>query len=102
MLTKPKNWDKVKLPRYMRLKHYNVFYEGHGTGCYAENYQETFLGDMWAVSEADACNKMRYSLRDDKHPNGGYSYDILGDCLDEGLVEFGYKAYEIKNEREED
>lgn len=96
MLKKPKNWDKIKLPKYMRLKHYNVFYEGHGIGCYAENYQDTFLGDIWALSEADACNKMRYSLKDEEHPNGGYSRDVLGDICGEGMVEFEYKAYEIK------
>ena len=94
-------YNKVKLPKYMRVKHYDVYYEGHGFGCYAENYQKTYLGDIWAVSEADACNKMRYSLRDEEHPNGGYSYDILGDYLDEGAVEFEYKAYEIKNKGEE-
>lgn len=76
-------------------KHYNVYYVGKGTGCYAENYQKTFLGDVWAVSEKQACNFVRYRFRDDKHPNGGYSTDILGDYLDEGFVNFYYKAEEI-------
>ena len=49
-MQKIKNWDKIQIPREMRLK----------------------------------------------HPNGGYSGDVLGDICDEGLVEFEYKAYEIK------
>ena len=61
-MQKIKNWDKIQIPREMRLKHYYVYYEGHGVGCYAENYQKTYLGDI----------------------------------CDEGLVEFEYKAYEIK------
>ena len=77
-------------------KHYEVYYEGHGTGCYAENYQKTYLGDVWAVSEKQACNYVRYRYRDKERPNGGYANDILGDIYDEGFVEFGYKAYEIK------
>ena len=95
-MQKIKNWDKIQIPREMRLKHYDVYYEGHGVGCYAENYQKTYLGDIWEVSEAMACNRMRYRFRDEKHPNGGYSGDVLGDIYDEGLVIFEYKAYEIK------
>ena len=40
-MQKIKNWDKIQIPREMRLKHYDVYYEGHGVGCYAENYQKT-------------------------------------------------------------
>lgn len=75
-MQKIKNWDKIQIPREMRLKHYDVYYEGHGVGCYAENYQKTYLGDIWEVSEAMACNRMRYRFRDKKHPNGGYSGDV--------------------------
>ena len=87
-------FKKVKPPK--ESKHYDVYYEGHGNGVYAENYEKIYLGDVWAVSEAQACNIIRYSLRDEKHPNGGYATDILGDIYDEGTVFFEYKAYEIK------
>lgn len=76
-------------------KHYDVYYEGKGIGCYAENYQKTYLGDVWAVSEKQACNYVRYRYRNDTMPNGGYANDILGDREDQGMVFFEYKAYEI-------
>lgn len=76
-------------------KHYNVYYIGTGNGCYTENYSKTFLGDVWAVSEEQACNYVRYRYRDKERPNGGYSIDILGDRLDEGMVVFKYIAEEI-------
>lgn len=76
-------------------KHYNVYYVGKGYGCYAKEYQRTYLGDVWAVSESQACNFVRYRHRDFKFPNGGYSNDILGDCKDEGMVFFEYQAEEV-------
>lgn len=76
-------------------KHYEVYYVGRGFGCYAKDYQKTYLGDTWAVSPEKACNNVRYRYRDKNHPNGGYSYDILGDCLDEGEVLFTYEAVEV-------
>ena len=76
-------------------KHYNVYYVGKGTGCYAENYQKTYLDEVLAVSEKQACNFVRYRFRDSKHPNGGYSTDFIGDIYDEGYVDFYYQAEEI-------
>ena len=76
-------------------KHYEVYYIGHGTGCYAKEYQKTYLGDVWAVSEKQACNFVRYRHRDGKNPNGGYSTDFLGDSEDMGFVDFYYEAVEI-------
>lgn len=93
-MKKIENWNKIKPPK--ELKHYDVYYEGHGNGCYAENYKKVYLGDVWEVSPAQACNRARYRMRDEEHPNGGYSTDILGDIYDEGMVLFEYKAYEIK------
>ena len=76
-------------------RHYEVYYIGKGTGCYAEKYKKIFLGETWAVSPEKACSNVRYRNRDKKHPNGGYSCDILGDCLDDGEVLFTYEAVEI-------
>ncbi len=76
-------------------KHYSVYYVGHGTGCYAKNYKQIYLGDVWAVSEQQACNCVRYRQRDKLHPNGGLSNDVLDDIYEEGSVVFEYKAYEI-------
>ena len=53
-------FKKVNLPK--ESKHYDVYYEGHGNGVYAKNYERIYLGDVWAVSEAQACNIKRYSL----------------------------------------
>ena len=93
-MKKIENWEKIKPPK--ELKHYDVYYEGEGCGVYAKNYKKIYLGDIWAVSPAQACNIIRYNTRDEEHPNGGYAMDILGDIYDEGFVEFSYKAYEIK------
>lgn len=76
-------------------KHYNVYYVGKGNGCYAENYQKTYLGDVWAISEKQACSYVRFRNRDKERPNGGYSTDVLGDIYDEGTVMFTYEAVEI-------
>ncbi len=76
-------------------KHYDVYYVGKGNGCYAEDYKKIYLGDVWAVSEKQACNFVRYRMRDKKNPHGGYAKEVLGDCQDEGFVEFRYKAVEI-------
>lgn len=83
---------KEKKPK----KHYAVYYVGKGEGVYAKDYQRTYLGDTWAVSKAQAENQVRYRFRDEKRPNGGYSVDYLGDCLDEGSVIFTYEAVEIE------
>lgn len=82
---------KEKKPK----KHYEVYYVGKGWGCYAEDYQRAYLGDVWAVSEKQACNFVRFRHRDNKCPNGGYNDSYLGDCLDEGAVHFTYEAIEI-------
>lgn len=76
-------------------KHYAVYYVGKGTGCYKENYQRTYLGDVWAVSKEQACSWVRFRYRDEKCPNGGYANDMLGDAEDMGYVEFSYEAVEI-------
>lgn len=76
-------------------KHYAVYYIGKCTGVYAEDYQKTYLGDVWAVSEKQACSWVRYRYRDKQNPNGGYAKDIMGDYMDEGFVTFSYKAEEI-------
>ena len=76
-------------------KHYDVYYVGKGNGCYAEDYKKIYLGDVWAVSEKQACSFVRYRHRDEKNPNGGYGADILGDSQDEGMVLFTYEAVEI-------
>jgi len=76
-------------------KHYAVYYEGHGWGCYAENYSKVYIDDTWAVSPEKACSNVRYRYRNEKMPNGGYATEVLGDYLGEGEVLFEYKAYEI-------
>ncbi len=76
-------------------KHYCVYYVGRGTGCYAKEYQKTFLGETWAVSEEKACNNVRYRHRDKNYKHGGYKNDYLDDCLGEGDVIFTYEAIEI-------
>lgn len=76
-------------------KHYEVYYVGTGSGCYAKEYQKTYLGDVWAVSEKQACSFVRYRYRDGNMPNGGYSTGTLGDIFDEGEVLFTYKAIEV-------
>lgn len=76
-------------------KHYEVYYVGRGSGCYAKEYFKKFIGEVWAVSEAQACNFVRYRNRDNYYKNGGYATQTLGDCLDEGFVEFKYEAREI-------
>lgn len=78
----------------MNKKKYSVYYVGKGTGCYAEDYQRTYLGDTWATSPEKACSNVRFRLRDEKHPNGGYSTDFLGDSEDMGFVDFYYEAVE--------
>lgn len=73
----------MKKPR----QKYDVYLVGTGYGCYATNYRKVFLGSTFAVSEAQACNNVR-------HRCGGYSaseFDI-GDYLEEGYVEYNYKA----------
>lgn len=79
----------------MEKKHYEVYYVGRGTGCYAQDYKKIFLGDTWAVSEKQACNFVRYRFRDKQRPHGGYAIDILGDSLNEGFVEYTFKAVEV-------
>ena len=91
-MKKPKDFDK----RQKQRKKYAVYYVGTGEGCYAKEYKKIYLGDTWAVSKEEAESNVRFRYRDEKHPNGGYSYDILGDRLDEGTVFFEYKAEEIK------
>lgn len=76
-------------------RHYEVYYVGKGSGCYAKDYQKTYLGDVWAVSEKQACSFMRYRYRTKEFPNGGYRNNYLGDRLDEGEVCFTYEAEEI-------
>lgn len=71
---------------------YNVYLIGTGHGCYAKDYQKIFLGTTFAASEAQACNNVRYRMRDDKNPNGGYSIWSLDDRADEGYVLYSYKA----------
>ena len=78
-------------------KHYAIYYEGKGIGCYSEKYKKTYLGDTWAISEKQACNYVRFRFRNEERPHGGYSSDILGDYLDEGEGFFTYKAYEMKD-----
>jgi len=71
---------------------YDVYYVGIGSGVYAPNYCRQYVGSTFAVSPAQACNNVRYSLRDRKYPNGGYATDVLGDIYDEGEVKFHYEA----------
>lgn len=92
-MKKIENWDKIKVPK--EKKKYAVYYVGKGSGVYAEDYCNVYLGDTLAVSEAQACNYVRNRFKDKDHPNGGYSIDILGDIYDEGMVLFEYKAKEI-------
>lgn len=87
--------EQFDIKKKKQKKHYEVYYVGKGSGCYAEDYQRTYLGDVWAVSEKQACNYVRFRYRDEKYPNGGYSDNYLGDCLDQGSVHFTYEAVEI-------
>lgn len=80
----------IDLPRTKRK--YNVFIVGTGCGCYAEKYYREFVGTTMAVSAQQACNNVRYRGANEKNPNGGYSYSIMGDYMDEGIVHFHYEA----------
>ena len=77
MRTKPKN-------------HYAVYCVRDGDGVYASS--RDFIGDTWAVSAAQACNNVRYRYRDNNQPHGGYSFQVIGDILDEGSVIYTYEA----------
>lgn len=44
-------------------RHYEVYYVGKGSGCYAEDYQRTYLGDVWAVSEKQAKHKCQKDIK---------------------------------------
>lgn len=78
-----------------KKKHYEVYYVGEGTGCYAKDYKKIYIGDTWATSEKKACSNVRFRLRDKNNPNGGYSTDIMGDSEGMGYVKFRYEAIEI-------
>ena len=67
---------------------YQVFWVGTGTGCYAKDYCREFLGETWAVSEAQACNNIRYRT-------GFPLCDELGDRAGEGYVFFIMEAKPI-------
>lgn len=84
-MQKPKRFSNIK-------HHYDVFYVGYGEGCYAKNYRREFVGSTWAVSPEKACSNVRYRLRDDKYPHGGYSYDVMGDSAGMGSVSFSFEA----------
>ena len=84
-MEKPKGFKSNK-------KHYAVYYVGHGDGCYAKDYCNVFLGETWAVSPEKACSNVRYRMRDDKYPHGGYGYDSIGDRCEEGSVFFEFEA----------
>ena len=90
-MKKPKGINKPK-------KHYAVYWVGEGEGVYAKDYSREYIGETWAVSPAQACNNVRYSLRTKKNPHGGYASHVLGDCYDEGAVYFHFEAEEIKEE----
>jgi len=79
----------------MNKKKYSVYYVGKGTGCYAEDYQRTYIGDTWATSKEKACSNVRYRLRDKEHPHGDYSINFLDDSEEMGFVKFTYEAVEI-------
>lgn len=83
-------FDKIK-PKKDKHK-YDVYVIGKGYGCYAEDYCKTFVGTTWAISEEQACNNVRFRMRDDDNPNGGYPTWELGDCLEEGFVLFRFEA----------
>lgn len=65
---------------------FEVYWIGTGYGCYAKDYCREFLGETWAVSEAQAINNIR-------HRTGFPRYDFLGDAYDEGHVDFELKAF---------
>lgn len=76
-----------------RTKHrYDVFVVGTGHGCYVRDYCREYAGSATADSPAQACNIVRFNMRSDKYPNGGYATWILGDRLDEGYVDFKFVA----------
>lgn len=74
-------------------KHYAVYWLGTGYGCYRKDYCKEFLGDTWATSKNKACSNVRYRMRDNKNPNGGFSKDFIGN--DEDYVTFKFEAFEI-------
>lgn len=75
-----------------RQKHkYNVYLVREGTGCY-EGRSRYLVGQTWAVSDAQACNNVRFNTRNEKYPNGGPSARWIGDIKDEGLVSYFYEA----------
>lgn len=81
----------------IKTKHtYDVYLVGKGTGCYKEDYRRIYIGTTKAISEAKACNNVRYKIMKDKeNPNGGYSSWVQGDYLDEGYVIYKYEAIKV-------
>lgn len=71
---------------------YDVYLIGRGSGVYAQDYFREYIGSTWAISKEQACSNVRYRLKDDTKPHGGYSSEIVGDCLDEGAVFYSYEA----------
>ena len=74
----------------MNKKHYHVYRVGTGHGCFARNYRRDFVGSTWAVSEAQACNQVRYRALQRNN------FNILApiyDSHDLGYVTFKLEAF---------
>jgi len=84
----------MEKPKGCKTKHkYAVYRVGTGTGVYARDFCNEFIGETFAVSPEQACNQVRFrETRCKTLPNGEYSTLVIGDRLEEGSVFFKYKA----------
>lgn len=68
---------------------YHVYRVGTGYGCFAKDYRRDFLGTTWAVSEKQACNRIRYRVLHQNH------FDVVStmyDSDDQGYVKWHLEA----------
>lgn len=75
-------------------KKWNVYIVGKGEGVYRKDYCREFVGQTWAVSEAQACSNVRFQMRTKDHPYGGPSEWTISDYASEGMVDLHYEAEE--------
>ena len=76
-------------------RHYKVYVKRTGFGCYDTGKPlYTFVGETWAVSEAQAINNVRFRT-DGKASNSW----IIGDYAEQGDVMYQYIAEEIKDQK---
>lgn len=74
-----------------RKRHYEVYLVGHGSGCYAKNYNKFLMGETWAISKNQAVNNIRYRI----HRDGQELPDGIGDSEGMGCVVYVLEAEEV-------